>query len=394
MGRGSLSVTEAATRSDETDTTGQPVASIVVPTFNEAENIAELLERLHVVMAGERFEVLVVDDNSPDETWRIAEEVGSRLGSIRVIRRIDENGLSSAIIRGMQEAAGAVICVIDADMQHDESVLPAMVEQVVNGADVCVGSRKAAGGGYGEWSMARRFVSWGATVIAKTATGTRVSDPMSGFFAVRSDYFMRVAPELNPRGFKVLLELLARGNPNRVEEVGYVFRERTRGETKLNSGVVYEYLLGIIDLRLGRVVSSQTVSYMLVTFVGMIVNLVGYLGARSLDISRTTAAIIGFEIALVANFVLNNAFTFRSLSYRGLSMLRGLLFFQIISLYGMVIQFSVFRTLKIEKPFSSVSYGGSVTANAIGIICAALATYFLHRRYTWSRLNQIGGAQP
>lgn len=386
-------MTEAAEMTNTTTATDRPVASVVVPTFNESENIPELLERLHAVLADLHFEILVVDDDSPDETWRIAAEVAERLGAIRVIRRIDETGLSSAIIRGMQEAVGAVICVIDADLQHDETALPLMIERIVNGADVCVGSRKAAGGGYGEWSMARRFVSWGATVIAKTATRTRVTDPMSGFFAVGSAYFSSIAADLNPRGFKVLLELLARGRPNRIEEVGYVFRERTRGETKLNSGVIYEYLLGIIDLRLGRVVSSQTVSYLLVTLVGMVINLIGYLGARSFDISRTSAAIIGFEIALVANFLLNNAFTFRLFSYRGISMLRGLLFFQVISLYGMVIQFSVFRSLKVERPFSSLPYGGSVTANAIGIFCAALATYFLHRRYTWSRLNKLGTAK-
>lgn len=363
-----------------------PVASIVVPTYNEADNIPVLLEALHEALVGRRFEILVVDDNSPDGTWRIAGEVADRLGSIRVIRRIEENGLSSAIIRGMEEALGDAICVIDADLQHDERVLPDMIDKVMAGADVCVGSRKAEGGGYGDWSMSRRFVSWGATVIAKTATGTRVTDPMSGFFAVRSTYFEVVAPELNPRGFKVLLELLARGEPNEIAEVGYVFRERTRGETKLSSGVVYEYLLGIVDLRLGRVVSSQSVTYLLVTLFGMGVNLVGYLLFRLFDVNRTVSAVVGFELAVLATYIGNNSFTFRAQGYRGSRWIRGLSFYQAVSLYGGLIQFGVFQTFRELPPFSLVAFGGTVSANALAILTASVATYMLHLRYTWSRL--------
>lgn len=359
--------------------------TVVIPTYNEAENLPELVGRLQKVLDGRNYELLVVDDDSPDGTWELAEELAKTTGLIRVIRRIDETGLSSAIIRGMQEARGAVIAVIDADLQHDEQVLPRVVDAVSDGAQICVGSRKAEGGGFGEWSIARRFVSWAATFIARTATGTRVSDPMSGFFAVDREYFRSVDGNLNPRGFKVLLELLTRGEPERVAEVGYVFRERQHGETKLNSGVVYEYLLGVIDLRLGRVVSAQSVTYILVTLVGMIVNLIGYLGARVIDVPRSGAAFIGFELAMVANFVGNNRFTFRSTSYKGPELVRGLAIFQLMSLYSMLIQFSIFRTLKEYRPFASVPYGGSVAANAIGILAGAIATYSLHRRYTWRR---------
>lgn len=362
--------------------------SVVVPTYNEATNIEELLRRLHIALNGRMYELIVVDDDSPDETWKVASDLAEVDPRIRVIRRVDERGLSSAIVRGMRESRGKVIAAIDADLQHDESILGEMTDRVIGGVEVVVGSRTVEGGGFGEWSFVRRFASWGATLIARTVTGSMVSDPMSGFFAVDRDFFERVEPDVNPRGFKVLLELLARGKPDQVAEVGYVFRDRMSGETKVNSAVMYEYMLGIIDLRLGRVVSSQTVSYALVTVFGMIVNLVGYLGCRLFDHPRSVCAIVGFEIALIVNFFGNNHFTFRSESYRGLATLRGLAVFQFFSLYGMVIQFSIFRTLKVLPPFITVPYGGAVMANIISIWCASLATYFVHRRFTWNLLRR------
>ncbi len=367
----------------------EPELSVVIPTFNEAENLPLLVDALRDSLGDSAYELLVVDDDSPDGTWQVGEELAAADGRIRIIRRIDESGLSSAIIRGMREAAAPVIVVIDADLQHDESIIPQMVDEVRAGADVCVGSRKAEGGGYGEWSWSRRFVSWGATVIARTATGVRVSDPMSGFFAVDRDFFHEIQDELNPRGFKVLLEVMARGKPDDVAEVGYVFRERTHGVTKLNSGVIYEYLLGIIDLRLGRVVSSQAVTYLLVTFVGMVVNLLGYLGARVLDVDRAVSAVIGFELAVLATFVGNNSFTFRATSYRGRRFWRGLAFYQVVSLYGGLIQLAVFQLLREQPPFATVAVGGSISANSIAIVAAAVATYLIHIRFTWNRLYSV-----
>lgn len=364
-----------------------PSVSVVIPTYNEADNLPELLSRLADVLSQRNYEIVVVDDNSPDGTWRIAEEAAADNPRIRVVRRLDESGLSSAILRGIQETQGVAIAVIDGDLQHDEKVLPAMFSEVLAGADVCIGSRKAEGGGYGEWSMARRLVSWGATVIAKTATRIQVTDPMSGFFVVSRDYFESVGEALNPRGFKVLLELLARGEPKQIAEVGYVFRERVQGETKLNGGVVYEYLLSIIDLRLGRVISSQAVTYFLVTLFGMSLNLIGYVGARVLDIDRNVASVVGFEVALIATFMGNNSFTFRSTSYRGRRIFKGLAFFHIVSSFGLLVQFAVFQLLKNNPPFLSVATGGSLAANGIAILAAAVATYSLHERYTWRRIR-------
>ena len=226
-----------------------PRASIIVPTFNESENIAVLLERLAATMVDVDYEIIVVDDDSQDSTWRIAERIAMTDNRIRVIRRVDERGLSSAVVAGMQAATGQSLVVIDADLQHDETKIPDLVAAVVDdGADICLGSREVEGGSYGAFQRHRRFASWTGAALARQLLGLPVSDPMSGFFAVSRDRFELLANEVNPRGFKILLEFLARGPKPQVHEVGYEFGERLNGTTKLNSSVVLAYLVALTSL--------------------------------------------------------------------------------------------------------------------------------------------------
>ncbi len=235
-------------RSDAVDRSDPPAVSVLLPTYNEAENIVPLLDRIATTMAGLAYEVLVVDDDSPDETWRVATVYGRTDPRVRVIRRLDERGLSSAVLTGMAASAGRTLVVMDADLQHDEAKIPDLVSAVEAGADVCLGSREAEGGGYGSFTRRRRLASRTGAILARGLLGVPVSDPMSGFFAVSRQHYELLAGRINPRGFKILLEFLARGPQPTVAEVGYVFGERFSGTTKLNGSVVAAYLLALADL--------------------------------------------------------------------------------------------------------------------------------------------------
>jgi dolichol-phosphate mannosyltransferase len=216
--------------------------SIISPTFNEAENVPRLVAEISRSLNGNDYEILIVDDNSPDHTWFVAEETSRKNLRVKVLRRIHNPGLSLAVIDGFKAASGEAVACIDADLQHDPSILPKMLEALANGADVVVASRYVNGGGTGEWSLLRRTESWIATKMAQILLGVKLQDPMSGYFLMRREDFSRVQEELDGKGFKILLEILAKLQPKIVREVPYTFQARTAGESKLSSKVILQYL--------------------------------------------------------------------------------------------------------------------------------------------------------
>ncbi len=226
--------------------------SVVIPTYNEKENIGVLLERLVKILAGREFEIIVADDDSPDMTWQVVEELSKKDPRIRCIRRTHDKGLSPSIVEGFDSAKGEYLCVMDADLQHDESFLPKMLEECAK-CDLVFGSRYAPGGGIeGGWPIHRRIMSWAATAMAKGFLGIKTSDPMSGFFVVKALSYKRIRQYLNPRGFKILLEImyLLQIHPEKSEfkEVPIFFRKRVAGESKLGIGVMKDYLVSLWKL--------------------------------------------------------------------------------------------------------------------------------------------------
>lgn len=216
--------------------------SIISPTFNEAENVPRLVAEINRSMNGIDYEILIVDDNSPDQTWAKAEELSLQDSKVRVLRRMRNPGLGRAVIDGFRAAEGDAVACIDADLQHDPSILPKMLEELAAGSDVVVGSRYVEGGGTGNWNWLRRLESWIATKLAQVFLGVRLKDPMSGYFLMWRKDFSTVEQELTAEGFKILLEILAKLQPNNVREVPYTFRTRTAGESKLSNAVVFQYL--------------------------------------------------------------------------------------------------------------------------------------------------------
>src|SRR5437899_5513433 len=228
--------------------------SLIVPTYNESRNLEELLRQLTAVLeprlSGE-YEIVVVDDDSPDGTWALAMRLAERWPAGRVMGRRSEKGLSTAVIRGWQVARGEVLAVIDADLQHPPEVLARLWEAVSAGADLAVASRHVEGGGVSDWSALRRALSRGAQLLGLALLPSvvgRVGDPMSGYFMVRRSAI--AGAELSPLGYKILIEVIGRGRIDRIAEVGYVFRERTAGQSKVTAKVYVEYVRHLVRLRL------------------------------------------------------------------------------------------------------------------------------------------------
>ena len=229
--------------------------SLIIPTYNERDNLPELFSRIDRILSGRSFEVIVVDDDSPDETWLAAGAFQNRYSWLRVIRRRDERGLSSAVICGFRQARGEVLGVMDGDLQHDDTRWPELLE-AMNYADFAIATRRAAGGSAGRWTWSRRLTSWVATMLARGIAQVHLSDPMSGFFAMRRELFAIMDnADMQPSGYKVLLYLYSRAIQQfgverlRLREIGYQFRLRRHGASKLSSRIIVEYVLMLLELR-------------------------------------------------------------------------------------------------------------------------------------------------
>ncbi len=227
--------------------------SIIAPTFNEAGNVEVLVDRLTAALRGIAWEILFVDDDSPDDTAARVEAVGRRVPQVRCLKRVGRRGLASACIEGFAATQAPFIAVMDADLQHDEALLPPMLEILRAGeAELVVASRYAAGGDLGEHSPFRRFISLGGNWAARTILGVPLSDPMSGFFMLRRDLLARSSPgRVSGRGFKILLDLVASTHPPaRIRELPFAFRPRHAGESKFNAAIGWEFLRAVLKQRL------------------------------------------------------------------------------------------------------------------------------------------------
>lgn len=368
--------------------------SVILPTFNEEQNIQILIPRLTQVLenANIEFEILVVDDNSPDKTYHKVRDFAKNDSRIRLIRRIEERGLSSAVVTGMASAAGHYYIVMDADMQHDESILPVMLEHLKKN-DIVVGSRLVGEGSYGSMSKIRHLMSKMATVAARLILRISVKDPMSGFFGIRKEYFDKISNQLDPKGFKILLEILARSKDATMTEVGYEFRNRNYGTTKLTGSVIFQYLIALIEIRFGYKIPVTFFKYAIVGSLGVVVNLFGQFLSTflfGLEYKRDTllrpsfAVAIGFELSVLFNYFANNFWTFKEVSRSGfVSHFIGGFKFQIVSIYGFVIQIAVWHLLLQLMPETFLVEAQSYIANLGGILFATVNNYYLNKNFTW-----------
>lgn len=262
--------------------------SVILPTYNEAANLPTVIDFLDGVLRDSPHEIIVVDDDSPDGTWQVAEGLAVTHPSVRVLRRRDKRGLSSAVIDGFDMAAGDTLVVMDADGQHDASLLPALLSAITHGADLVAGSRYMPGGSVGDWVRDRRIISRIGTFFALSVSSVTVTDPLGGFFALKKSLYRSVRPFLRPTGFKILLEILAFVHPKTVvREVPLQFRMRLHGESKLSLSVHLAFIFQVLRLavtglprRIGRLASLIFWVAAIATFIFLMMRLLPLLSLR------------------------------------------------------------------------------------------------------------------
>lgn len=356
-----------------------PAATIVVPTYNEADNLPALLERIDEAL-GDRpggYEVVVVDDNSPDGTWQTAEQLGEDY-PVRVIRRRGESGLSTAVIEGFGAAHADHIVVMDADLQHPPERLPDLLDALDEGADMVVGSRHAEEGSMGSFGPFRRLVSWIADAMARTLLPDvrGVTDLQSGFFGLHRSVVEDA--DLDPIGYKILLEVLVHGDADTVVEVGYTFGERRAGESKLDAGNVVAYLRHLVRLIHRSGEWKRVLQFVTVGGLGALVNLLTMYVLMELGTPYLLASPIAIEAGLLSNFTLNRSWTFED---RAPDSLRGLLGAlgrdHVVRSGGMAVNFGLLWVL--------VAVAGllPLAGQAIGIVGATAWNFMGNTWWTW-----------
>ena len=304
--------------------------AIVLPTFNESRNVAPIFDRLDSALQSIRYEVIFVDDDSPDGTADVVRGLAVQHDNLRVLQRIGRRGLASACIEGILGAAAPVVAVMDADMQHDESILPEMLRRMrEENLDLVVGSRNIAGGSMGEFTKSRVKLSQLGRRLSLMGAEHELSDPMSGFFMVRVTTFEQFAHRLSGIGFKILLDIVLSAGPGlRIGEVPYRFRLREHGESKLDLLVGLEYFELLVDKHLGGVVNVRFVLFAMVGALGVGVHLL-ILSAllRIAGLSFATGQAVTTFIVMILNFVLNNSVTYRDRRLKGWRFWSGLITF-------------------------------------------------------------------
>jgi dolichol-phosphate mannosyltransferase len=359
------SVTTATRAGRLTDTVSADL-TVVVPCRNEAENVPVMIDRLGHALSGIAWEVVFVDDDSPDGTAAVAKAIARRDPRVRCIRRINRRGLASACLEGMLASAAPFVAVIDGDLQHDEALLPRMLAALRRGeADVVVGSRRVPGGDDADGlSPVRRAVSEAGVTLARTMLPVPLADPMSGFFALPRPLMEELAPRLTATGFKILLDLLLSSpRPLRVLELPYAFRARQRGTSKLDAGVMLEYLGLLVDKALGGRVPPRFVVFCAVGMVGVLVHLSALALLNGLQDASFAAAQGGATlVAMTSNFLLNNRVTYRDRRLRGAGLPRGLLLFYLVCGIGAAANVGV-ATLLVQDGI--LAWGAAGVAGAL-----------------------------
>lgn len=374
------------------ETVAKPLElAIVLPTYNERGNLASLVERLDKALAGIAWEAIFVDDNSPDGTSDEARKISQIDRRVRVLHRIGRRGLASAAVEGMMATAAPVVAVMDADHQHDPALLPGMLKAVASGNyDIAVASRFAEGASTEEWGRPDRVrASNIANAIARKVTGVELSDPMSGYFMLPTATLRAAAPNLSGIGFKILLDILATAEETmRVKEFPLNFAARAEGESKLDRTVVFEFLVGLYDKWLGRVIPTRFALFGTIGAMGVVVHMAVLAAFLSLagealrgnvvtnfELGQTLAALV----AMTFNFFLNNALTYADKRLTGTrALVKGWLKFGVTCSVGLLANVGVAAVL--------VRFGfHEYPAALAGIVVGSVWNFALSSKFVWGR---------
>jgi dolichol-phosphate mannosyltransferase len=358
-----------------------PEISVIVPTFNERDNVVELTERIGASLHDFAWEVIYVDDDSPDGTAELVRQLAAKDSRIRCIQRMGRRGLSSACVEGMLASSAPYLAVIDGDLQHDERLLPQMLSELKQGdVDMVVGSRYTQGGGTGDWGAARIRLSKFGTRLSRTLVPDTLTDPMSGFFMMRRQSFDAAVRKLSAIGTKILMDLFASSpQPLRFKELPYSFRLRRAGDSKLDSATKWEYGMLLLDKLFGHIVPVRFVAFCIVGALGVavhfsILTLLFQLEHAGFLQGQATATVC----TMTFNFALNNVLTYRDKRLRGIRWLRGWLSFNIACSLGACMNVGL-------ATYLNQATGTRYLAALAGITVGAVWNYAVTKRLTWSR---------
>ncbi len=355
--------------------------SVVVPTFNERDNVAKLYRKLEATLTGIAWEVIFVDDNSPDKTWEVVRDLAQHDSRVRCVRRIGRRGLSGACIEGILASSGPFAAVMDADLQHDETQLPKMLSLLQSGqAELAVGSRYVEGGSAESFDSKRAGFSTFATSIAKRVLGVAIADPMSGFFMIRRDKFEQLAPRLSTQGFKILLDVVATAHGElKTVEVPFTFGSRLHGESKLDSMVALDFLGLVLAKFTNDVISLRFLLFAMVGGTGLFVHLgTLFVALTVLNWPFPEAQAAGALIAMTTNFVLNNFLTYRDQRLKGFALLGGLLAFYLVCSVGLFANVGVAFSVYDQEPIWWL-------AGAAGALMGVVWNYAMSGLFVWRK---------
>lgn len=353
--------------------------SIIVPTFNEADNVRPLIARLETALAQVRWEVIFVDDDSADGTADIIRHIARSDMRVRCLLRIGRRGLAGAAIEGMLSSAAPYVAVMDADLQHDETLLIPMLQRLRSDkADVVIGTRYGSGGGIGGWTQGRASMSRLATKLSRFVCRRDVSDPLSGFFALRRKVLDSSMRNLSAIGFKVLLDILASApKPLRIVELPYTFRARTAGESKLDAVVVWEFGMLLVDKAIGRYIPVRFLSFSLVGGFGILVHFATLTTLlKGFHVVFPLSQTIATFVAIISNFAVNNVLTYSDRRLHGWRWLAGLTSFAAACGVGAIANVGI-ATYLFE------SRAQWFLAALAGVLVGAVWNYVMTRTYTW-----------
>jgi dolichol-phosphate mannosyltransferase len=355
--------------------------SVVVPTFNERDNVVALYWKLEAALTGVSWEVIYVDDNSPDGTSDVVRKLAAEDPRVRCIRRIGRRGLSGACIEGILASSAPCTAVMDADLQHDETQLPKMLALLESGAaELVVGSRYIDGGSADSFNSQRAGFSKLATSVAKRLLRVEIADPMSGFFMIRRERFEQLAPQLSTQGFKILLDVVATAHGTlRVTEIPYTFGSRLHGESKLDSMVALDFL-GLVLAKLTHdAVSLRFLLFALVGSAGVVVHFTGlFVALEVLQWPFPESQAFGAILAMTSNFLLNNFLTYRDQRLKGLGILRGLLLFYLVCGVGLLANVGVAFSVYDQEPIWWL-------AGAAGALMGVVWNYAVSSLFVWRK---------
>lgn len=356
-----------------------PELTVILPTYNEAANIGVSIERIGAALKDVPHEIIIVDDNSPDGTADIARAAALQNPHVRCIRRVGRRGLSGACMEGMMAASAPVIAVMDADLQHDAAILPKMLQEIQNGADLAVGTRYAGEGSASDgFSSARAIGSRLATALSNRITGALISDPMSGFFMLKRHVADRVAPQVSNEGFKILFDIVSRvGSELVIREVPFTFKERLHGDSKLSSLVTLQFLGLLVSRYTGGLFPAQFLLFAMVGSFGILVHMSAlFLLSGPMQLAFPLSQLGATLVAMTSNFFINNSLTFGHMKLKGWKILTGLLTFYAVCSLGAIANISV--STQIYQWQSGIAIAGLV-----GALMSSVFNYSVTKLVIW-----------